>query len=203
MIDPNMHMHECRVFPFGTDSSCRQAKGDFKSSNHSDTCNNTCNTWRIFDTTSYTIKTLLPLPPRRSHHPRTHPRPSADTCTEPVPKLYPLTVSDHYLILGSSYQVIGFPLAFKKGTGGCQWTLIRFAFSGHAVLSGYAWNWSCYWSCPLSIETFSVTAFMDCIGSFFRCGYFQLCMHAWRWLSRLFSIHHSCLSFSPTIASFG
>ena len=88
---PNMHMHALS-FPCSTDSSCRQAGGDFKSSNQSDTCN----IWRIFDTTSYTPLTLLPLPHRRSKHPRT------------IPAQY---VSDHYFILGSPYQVIGYPLA--------------------------------------------------------------------------------------------
>ena len=76
-----------------------------------------------------------------------------------------ITVSGHRISIG----VI-------KSTGGSHWALIHFMFSGHALLSGYAWNWSCYWSCLLSIETSCVTSFMDCIGYFFLCGYYSI-MH--------------------------
>ena len=173
---PNMHMHALS-FPCSTDSSCRQAEGDFKSSNQSDTCN----TWRIFDTTSYTTLTLLPLPHRRSKHPRTYGRRSAHACTQTVPKPYPnytrsLRVGSllHFGITVSGHRI---SIGVIKSTGGSQWALLHFAFSGHALLSGYAWNWSCYWSCLLSIETSSVTSFMDCIGYFFLCRYYSI-MHA-------------------------
>ena len=135
---PNMHMHESS-FPFGTDSSCRQAEGDFKSRNHS----YTCNTWRIFDTTSYAILTLLPLPHCRSQHHRTHGRRSADACTQTVPKVHAHSQSVGSLldfgIIVSRYRI---STGVTKSTGGSQSALIRFALSGHAFQSGYAWNWS-------------------------------------------------------------
>lgn len=93
-------------------------------------------------------------------------------------------------------------MGVTKSTGGSQSALIRFAFSGYASLARHAWNWSSYWSCLLSIETYIVTSLMDCIGFFFA-DIVQSCMHAERWLSRLFSIHHSCLSLLSTIALFG
>ena len=77
-------------------------------------------------------------------------------------------------IIISGYRI---SIGVAKSTGGSQWALIRSAFSGHALLSGYAWNWSCYWSCLLSIETFSVTSFMACIGSFMRILFNDACMH--------------------------
>ena len=170
-------MHESRVFPFGTGThACREAEGDFKSSNHSDTCNNTCNTWRIFDTTSHTTghycHYLLVDP--------TIPEPIDVRRPTLVPRPYPNYTRSQSVgslldfgIIVSGYRI---SIGVTKSTGGSQWALIRFAFSGHALLSGYAWNWSCYWSCLDSIETFSVTSFMDCIDSF-SCGYYSI-MHA-------------------------
>ena len=162
-----------RVFPCGTDSSCSRPGRDFKSSYHW----YTCNTWRILDTTSYTILTLLLLPYHPTGIPQLMGCQLADACTQPVPRPYPHTKCRiTQFAFGVINQVIGYPYGVAKSTGGSQSALIRFAFSGYAFLAGDAWNWSSYWSCLLSIETYIVTSLMVCIG-FFLCGYCSL-MHA-------------------------
>ena len=162
---PNMHMHESS-FSVWYGLILQQAGGDFKSSNHS----YTCNTWRMFDTTA---TTLSPIP--ASHNLWDVSRPTL------VPNLYLKPTRSQsvgsLLAFGVIDQVIGYSYGVTKSTGGSQSALIRFAFSGYALLAGYAWNWSSYWSCLLSIETYSLTSFMDCIGSFFG-DIVQSCMHA-------------------------